>query len=43
MEEEVKTAKMEIHVRIAKLEMGTKPLVVVHVEIIETIIEDTNV
>jgi hypothetical protein len=25
MEEEVKTAKMEIHVRIVKPEMGTKP------------------
>jgi hypothetical protein len=43
VEEDVRTAKMEMQVRIAKLEVGTKPLVVVHVEIIETIIEDTNV
>jgi hypothetical protein len=34
---------MEIHVRIAKLEVGTEPLVVVQVETIETIVEEANV
>jgi len=43
VEEEVRTTEIEIQVRTIELEMGTKPLVVVHVEIIEIVIKETNV
>jgi hypothetical protein len=37
--EEVKTVEIKIHVRIVEPEVGTKPLVVVHVKITKTFIE----
>jgi hypothetical protein len=43
VEEEVKTTKMEIQVRTIELEMGTKPLIVVHVEITKTIVDKIDV
>ncbi len=43
VEKEVKTIEMKIQIRNAKLEVGTKPLVAIHVEIIEIIVEETNV
>jgi len=43
MEEEVRTAEMEIQVKIAELEVGIEPLVIVHVEIIKIIVEETYV
>jgi hypothetical protein len=43
MEDEVKTIETKIHVRIAKLEVGTEPLVVIHVETKKTIIEEIDV
>jgi hypothetical protein len=43
VEEEVRITKMEIQLRIVELEVGIEPLVTVHVETIETIIEETYV
>ncbi len=43
MEEEVKTSKMEIQVIIAKPKVGTKPLVIIHVETKETIVEEIDI
>jgi hypothetical protein len=43
VEEKVKTIEIEIHVRIAKLEVGIEPLVATHVETKEIIIEEINV
>jgi hypothetical protein len=43
MEEEVKIAKMDIHVKTAEPEVGIEPLVIVQVEIIEIIVKEHNV
>jgi len=43
VDEEVRTAKMEIQVKTVKLEVGIKPLVAIQVKITKVIIEDTNV
>ncbi len=43
MEEEVKTTKTNIRVRIIESKMGIEPLVVIQVEIIEIIVKETNV
>ncbi len=43
VEEEVRTTDTEIHVRIAKLEVGIGPLVVVQVETTKIIVEETSV
>ncbi len=43
VEEEVRTIDTRIHVRIAKLEVGKGPLVVVQVETTKIIVEETSV
>ncbi len=43
VEKEVKIIKMEIHVRTTQSKVGKRPLVVVQVEIIKIIVEETNV
>ncbi len=43
MEEEVKTIKTKIRVRIAKLEVGIEPLVAIHVETKKIIVEVIDV
>ncbi len=43
MEEEVKTIEIEVQLKIANPKVGIEPLVVVQVETIETIVEETNV
>jgi hypothetical protein len=43
VDEEVKTIKMEIHVKIIEPQMGTKPLVIVEVEITKIIVKEINV
>jgi len=43
VDEEVRTAKMEIQVKTVKLEVGIEPLVAIQVKITKVIIEDTNV
>jgi len=43
VEEEVKTIDTDIHVRIANLKVGIRPLVVVQVEITKIIVEETSV
>jgi hypothetical protein len=43
LEEEVRTTHIKIQVNTTKPEVGTKPLIVVQVETIETVVEETNV
>jgi hypothetical protein len=43
VEKEVKTIKTKIYVRTIELEVGTKPLVVVQVEIMKIIVKELNV
>jgi hypothetical protein len=43
VDEEVRTAKMEIQFKTVKLEVGIEPLVAIQVKITKVIIEDTNV
>jgi hypothetical protein len=42
-EEEVRIVETKIQVRTTKLDVGIEPLVIVHVEIIKTIVEETYV
>jgi hypothetical protein len=43
MEEEVKIAEIEVQIKIAKLEVGIEPLVVVQVETTYIVVKETNV
>jgi hypothetical protein len=43
VEVEVRIAETKIHVKTVKPKVGTKPLVAIHVETKEIIIEETNV
>jgi hypothetical protein len=43
VDKEVKIVKTKIQIRTTELDMGTKPLIVIHVKIIETIVKEIDV
>jgi hypothetical protein len=43
MEEEVKTAEIEVQIKFAEPKVGTEPLVVVQVETTDIVVKETNV